>query len=184
MGLYWPIRWILSWACRSTAGFHQGSIKKTCNEKHEKPVMDQDYQRSDKKKDETEDISSGRETWSRYKKRQHASWRWLLRERDSNYKGQIKNRETKKKRETISFMLKWFNNRVHHKLEQLHYSKTRKIQLMEDNEDGQCKQEQNYRGKWLQSPVTTGQLDFRNYYEKRLSYMWSNSEIQSNTSSF
>lgn len=50
MGLYWPIRWILSWACRSTAGFHQGSIKKTCNEKHEKPVMDQDYQRSDKKR--------------------------------------------------------------------------------------------------------------------------------------
>lgn len=39
---------------------------------------------------------------------------------------------------------------------------------MEDNEDGQCKQEQNYRGKWLQSPVTTSQLDFRNYYEKRL----------------
>lgn len=29
IGLYCPIRWILSWAWRSTAGFHQGSIRKT-----------------------------------------------------------------------------------------------------------------------------------------------------------
>ena len=36
-GLYCPIRWILSWACCSTAGFHQGSIKKTQKVSRDEP---------------------------------------------------------------------------------------------------------------------------------------------------